>query len=298
MTISSKLSDVGGLEFVVSEAADIDDVGGFSDAIQTVGAETAKFSGGSTMQANSGLKIGMSQLKINTAGATPGARTEVGADFVGWAVNGTLVDNNENTSEIASIGSPIAVIDYGSVAVRTPRLVGQLDGIGTEFGSTGVKTLQYEISDDNITYTDPVTTNKIWASLNVPAGGDMMGGIPHSSGKISFDDPNTQSFRFIKILGISTAAGGVSNTGTMFQVTEADVGVNQVTVRVRSSATLDTADGSVLISGQVMNELESLTFDTQLLLTGPSEFVTVEIVSLTSFDIPVTLSEITSVKEV
>ena len=298
MTISAKLSDLGGLEFVVSDATDSDDVNGFSDAIQIVGAKTAKFSGGGTMQANSGLIIGLSQLKINTAGATPGARTEEAANFVGWPANGTLVDNNENTSEIASIGSPIAVINYGSKAVRNVRLVGQLDGVGTEFGSTGVKTLQYEISDDNIIYTDPVTTNKIWATLNVPAGGDMMGGIPHSSGKISFDDPNTQDFQYIKILGISTAAGGVSNTGTMFQVTEADVGVNQVTVRIRSSVGLDTADGSVLINDQVMNELETLTFNTSLLLTGPTQFVTLEIVSLTNFDIPVTLSEITSVQEV
>ena len=40
------------------------------------------------MKANAGLRIGMTQLKINTGGATPGVRTEVAADFVVDLVTG------------------------------------------------------------------------------------------------------------------------------------------------------------------------------------------------------------------
>jgi len=299
LTITSKLVDIAGLSFAVSQETDPVDAGGFSDPIQVVSAKSAKFSGGGDMKANSGLRIGMTQLKINTGDSTPGVRIEIGADFVGWVANGTIVDNSEVTFVSASIGAPIAVIDYGSVATRKARLVGRLSAIRPEFGSPTTLTLQYEISDDNITYTDPVTTNKIWASLSYVAGGDMMGGIPADSGIVSFVDPNTQSFRFIKILGIQTVAGGgTSKTGHMYQVTEDLGGVSTVTVRIRSSIGLDTADGSVIISDQVMNPNEILTFTTDLLLTGEGEFVTLQIVSLSNLDIPVTLSDITSIQEV
>jgi len=297
MTISSKLSDIGGLEFVVSEAADTDDVGGFSDAIQIVGAETAKFSGGGTMQANSGLIIGLSQLKINTSDAVPGVRTEVGADFITFPVNGNTVDNNETTfSSSGSVGGE-AVIDYGSVATRDIKLVTRMQYIQPEFGSTGAMTFVYQISDDNISYSDPVTSSPTFQSLAVTPGGDMMGGGTINSGIVTYNDANSQSFRFIK-LTLTLSGTASAPTWFIYQATVQDIGVNQVTVRIRSSATLDTADGTVLINDQVMDENETLTFNTQLLLTGPSEFVTLEIVSLTSFDMPTTLSEITSVKEV
>jgi len=297
MTISSKLSDIGGLEFVVSDSTDTDDVNGFSDAIQAVGAETAKFSGGATMQANSGLIIGLSQLKINTSDALPGVRTEVGADFVTFPANGNTVDNNETTFSSSGSSGGEAVIDYGSVATRDIKLVTRMQYIQPEFGSSGAMTFVYQISDDNISYSNPVTSSPTFQSLAVTPGGDMMGGGTINSGIVTYNDANSQSFRYIK-LTLTLSGTASAPTWFIYQATEQDIGVNQVTVRIRSSATLDTADGSVLINNQVMDENETLTFNTQLLLTGPSEFVTLEIVSLTSFNIPTTLSEITSVKEV
>jgi len=67
---------------------------------------------------------------------------------------------------------------------------------------------------------------------------------------------------------------------------------------VRSSITQDGTDGTVIIPDQVMNTNEQLVFNTELLLTGTGEFITLEIVSFTGLPITVFLSEITSVKEV
>ncbi len=299
MVIKRQRVNVGALVEVEADNTDSVDVNGFTDSIQTVGAKTAKFSNNDVMKANSGLRIGLLQVKINSGLVINNPRTEVAADFVGWVANGTLIDDNETTFVNTTIGVPVAVIDYGSIATRTARLVGELTGIRNEFGATSVLTLQYEISDDNITYTDPVTTNKIWATLSITQTGDMGGNIAISSGIISFNDPNTQSFRYIRILGIQTIVGGGSlKQGKMFQVTEAPTGVSTVTVRVRSSVTLDTPDGSVIIPDQIMNQTETLTFDTELLLTGDGEYVTVEIVSFSNLPISIILSEITSIQEV
>ena len=299
MTIKRKNIRPSGLLEVEADNTDTVDTNGFSDAIQAVGAETAKFSGGATMQANSGLRIGMTQLKIVTIGATPGFRVEVPADFIGWTATGVTVDNNNTTlTNTTLIGTPPeAVVDYGSIDTRDIALVTRLTATRTEFGS-GTAFLNYEISDDGVVFTVPVTTPTQFQFLNITATGDMGGTIPIDTGIVTFNDPNPQTFRFVKIIGGST--GSQTQVGFIYQFTEQDPGGNTVTVRVRSSDTINTADGTVIITDQVMNENETLTFDTDLLLTGnPSgDFVTLEIVSLAGFDIPTTLSEITSIKEV
>ncbi len=289
MTISSKLVNVSGLSFAVSQETDTIDVGGFSDPIQTVGAKTAKFSGGATMQANSGLRIGMTQLKIITIGATPGVRLE--DVFSSYPKTGATVDNSNATSSATASSAGSAVVDYGSINTRSLQLVTMMNATGAEFGS-GDMTMFYEISDDNITFSAPTQ----FLFLNIPAGGDMMGGIPHSTGQVTFN-AGALSFRYVRITQ-STSGSGSAKTWTIFQFTEQQTVTPTVTVRVRSSNTIDTADGDIIINDQVMDENETLTFIIDLLLTGPTQFVTLQIVSLTGFDIPVTLSEITSIKEV
>jgi len=296
MTIHRQRVNAGAFDKVEGDITDSVDTNGFSDAIQTVGAKTAKFSGGATMKANGGLIIGLTQVKINSGGATPGVRTEEVADFSGWTADGSTVDDSNVTFTSTSlITAPLdeAVVDYGSIATRTISLVTRLTGTRTEFG-TGTAFLNYEISNDNITFTVPVTTPTQFQFIDLPATGGAA--IPVDTGIVTFDDPNTQSFRYVKIIGGAT--GNNLQVGFIYQFTEEDIGANQVTVRLRSSATQDAADGTILITDQVMNPFETLAFITPLLLTGIGQFVTVEIVSLTSFDIPVTLSEITSVQEV
>lgn len=300
MTIKRKNIRPGGLFEVEADNTDTVNTNGFSDSIQTVGAKTAKFSGGATMQANSGLRIGMTQLKIVTIGATPGLRVEVPADFVDFPSTGATVDNSNVTftSSLDAGASGEAVVDYGFIDTRDIQLVSRIIYTQVEFGTLGALTFVYQISDDNITYTDPVTSSSTFQTLATAVGGDMMGGTIIDTGIVTYNDPNSQSFRYVKITVTRTGTADTIRTWSIYQFTEQSIGGGTVTVRVRSSDTIDTADGTVLITDQVMNENETLTFDTDLLLTGNGKFVTLEIVSLTSFDIPTTLSEITSIKEV
>ncbi len=297
MTISSKLVDISGLSFAVSDDTDTIDVGGFSDPIQSVGAITAEFSTTDTMQANTDLRIGMTQLKIVTIGATPGVRIEVGADFITFPVTGATVDNSNSTnSQSTSVGGE-AVVDYGSIANRDIQLVTYMQYTQPEFGTSGAMTMVYQISDDNITYSDPVTSSPTFQSLSIVAGGDMMGGGIISTGIVTYNDANTQNFRYVKIT-LTTSGTASAQQWRIYQFTEQQTVTPEVTVTVRSSDTVDTADGTVIISDQVMGENETLTFTDELLLTGDAKFVTLEIVSLAGFDIPTNLSEITSIKEV
>jgi len=276
MTIVSKLSDVGGLEFVVSDATDSDDVGGFSDAIQVVSAKTAKFSGGATMQANSGLKIGLSQVKINTAAEIPIQPRDVFIESLSGNWTGFVGQETAGSSSTSPGPTNSVVFDFESIDTQTLQSTtnGQFGGAGN-----GI-TLLYEISDDDISYTS-------------------LGSVTNQDGDFpTVTNYGTRTWRYVRVTHTSTfgVGGNTASTGLLEIVTQPPV--NNVTVKVRSSVTLDTADGTVLISDQLMNELSTLTFDTQLLLTGSSQFVTVEIVSQTGNEIPVTLSDITSVKEV
>lgn len=300
MTIKRKNIRPSGLLEVEADNTDTIDTNGFSDSIQSVGAKTAKFSGGATMQANPGLRIGMTQLKIVTIGATPGLRVELPADFVSFPSTGATVDNSNSTFTLsADIGAAgEAVVDYGSIAVRDIQLVSRIIYTQAEFGTSGALTFVYQISDDNITYTDPVTSSPTFQTVNTVQGGDMMGGGIIDSGIVTYNDANPQSFRYVRITVTRTGAADTARSWSIYQITESQTVTPQVTVKVRSSDTIDTADGTVLITDQVMDENETLTFDTDLLLTGTGKFVTLEIVSLSGFDIQTTLSEITSIKEV
>jgi len=300
MTIKRKNIRPGGLLEVEADPTDTVDTNGFSDPIQVVGAKTAKFSGGGIMKANVGKRIGLTQLKINSA-AGVSVRTEVAPDFVSFPSTGVTVDNNNTTFTISDdIGATgEAVIDYGSIATRNIKLVTRITYTQAEFGSSGALTFVYQISDDNITYTNPVTSNPTFQTLSTVAGGDMMGGGVIDTGIITYDDANLQSFRYVKITVTRNGTSDSARTWFIYQITEdIIVGIDQVTVRVRSSVTQDGTDGTIIINNQVMNVNETLTFDTELLLTGNGEYVTVEIVSVLNDPVPVTLSEITSILEV
>lgn len=264
MTISAKLSDVGGLEFVVSDPTDTDDVGGFSDTI-TTGAKTAKFSDTSVMQANVGKIIGVSQLKINS-GAGGVVRSRSLESNVGWGNPNDAFDGNDTTFA-AIAGGGALIIDFTSIATTILKIAH-----GTTSGNS---TINVQISDDDISYTDL---------------GNFFTTSTSSTGETV--DLGTQTWRYVKVERVS----GTAST-KVFEVFE-ELSSESVTVRVRSSATIDTADGTVLITDQVMTPNQTLTFNTALLLTGAGQFVTLEYVSFVSFAIPINLSQITSVKEV
>lgn len=268
MTISAKLSDVGGLEFVVSDPTDPDDVGGFSDAISVVSAITAKFSDTSNMQANPGLKIGMSQLKINSGTAT--VRTRTLESSVNWNNPNFAFDGNDTSFSNTTDDGAEIIIDFTTVATTT------LKYIIAKTGAASNVTFNIQVSNDNFSYTD--------------LGDDV---TSSTSGETV--DKGVQTWRFVKVTRVGQSAGG-STSSNLHEVFE-DSSLDVTTVRIRSSTAIDTANGTILITSQAMNENQTLTFDTELLLTDPSGFVTLEIVSSDTSAIPISLSEITSVKE-
>jgi hypothetical protein len=274
MTISAKLVDINGLEFAVSAETDTIDIGGFSDSIQAVEAITAQFSDLSTMQANSGLRIGMIQLKINTAAEIPIQPRDIFIESLTGAWSGFVGQETSGSSS----NSPGGIIVFDFESIDTQGLTTSTNG---GFGGAGNGiTLFYEYSDDDISYV-------------------TLGSVNNTDGDApTITNWGTITWRYVRITHTATSGvpGNTASTGLTENVTQPPV--NNVTVKVRSSVTLDTADGSVIIDDQLMTENSSLTFDTDLLLTGNSEFVTLEIVSQTGNAIPVTLSEITSIKEV
>jgi len=274
MTITSKLVDISGLSFAVSEDTDTIDLAGFSDPIQTVGAITAQFSDTSTMQANPGLRIGMTQLKINTSTEIPiAARDENVESNTGWSAAAV---GQPYTGASSTSPGPIIVVDFESIDTQglTTTTNGSFGGAGN-----GI-TIFYEYSSDDISYT-------------------TLGSIVNTDG----DSPTvtnwgTFTWRYIRITHTATSGVGGNTASTSMVENVTQPSVNDVTVRVRSSATIDTADGDVIITDQLMEENESLTFITDLLLTGEAQYVTLEIASQTGNEIPVSLSDITSILEV
>ena len=276
MTISSKLVDIAGLKYAVSDETDPIDIGGFSDSIESVGGISAKFSDLVVMKADSGLRIGMLQLKINTEAEIPIQPRDVFIESLSGSWTGFVGQETSGSSSTSPGATNSVVFDYESIDTQglTSTTNGSFGG-----GGNGI-TLKYEISDDDVIYT-------------------LLGSVTNTDGAApTVTNWGTQTWRYVKVTHTATSGvgGNTASTGLTENVTQPPV--NNVTVRVRSSVTLDGTDGSVIIPAQLMTENSSLTFDTDLLLTGDGEYVTLEIVSQTGNVIPVNLSEITSIKEV
>lgn len=267
MVIKRKNIRPGGLLEVEADPTDLVDLNGFSAIINTAGAaQTAQFSGGSTMKANPGLKIGLTQLKINTGNPNPGRTRDVILD-TGWSTPINSIDGDlDSSASLADPGLPL-IIDFTSIDTQILKIQMGSNGGGSQQCSV-------EISDDNMSY----------ASL---------GNISTALLTQLFDF-GTQTWRFVKVTRLTAAGNPVTIIYEIFE----DLPNDTVTVRVRSSATQDTANGTVIIPDQVMNPNETLTFDSTLLLTGVGQFVTLEYVSFTEFAVDVNLSEITSITEV
>jgi len=277
MTIKRKNIRPGGFLEVEADNTDTVDLNGFSDSIQVVGAETAKFSGGATMQANSGLRIGMTQLKINTGTQIPSGspRPENVESNTTWNTNPV---GQPYTGASGTVVGSIVVVDFESIDTQ-----GLTTTTSASFGGGGNSvSVLYEYSSDDISYTTLGT--EVADAFNSPL----------------ITNWGTFTWRYIRITHTSTAGAGGNIASTSMVENMMPPPVNDVTVRIRSSVTINTADGTVLIPDQLMTENSQLIFDADLLLTGEptGDFVTLEIVSQTGDVIPVTLSEITSIKEV
>lgn len=250
MTIKRKNIRPNGLLEVEADNTDTVDTNGFSDALSVVGAETAKFSGGATMQANPGLRIGMTQLKVNSG--TPTAR-------IGVVIAGSFGTKSSNGDSVT--------VDFGDIQTANLFATGA-------HNCNCSQTSTLEFSTDDITYFLASSINTGTAQV-----------VNHNGG--------TQTYRFARLTAVQVNA----NTIRLDTITETAL-VSNTTYNIRSSATLDTADGDILIGPILLLQNSTDVFDTDLLLTGNGEFVTLEVVSYTEGDVPITLSEITSIKEV
>lgn len=246
MVISAKLVDVGGLKYAVSEENDTINVNGDTDIINAVGAETAKFSGGGTMQANPGLRIGIVQLRLKTAAVV--ARS-------GVVISGAYSTNNSTV-----------VVDFGNIGTADIRA-----NVRHATNASSASTLA--VSDDDISYTNV---------SSVVTGTDTS--FTHLGG--------VQTFRYARM-----TPGGFNPALLTFLIFEIAL-VSTATYNIRSSTTIDTANGSILESGTIDSTGPDQTFNTDLILTGDGEFLTLEIVSFSASAFDVNLLNITSLKEV
>jgi len=278
MTIKRKRVNAGALVEVEADSTDSVDTNGFSDPINLVSSKTAKFSGGSIMKANSGLKIGLTQLKIKTSAVQQPSRIIVTGSDTNTTNSGNIVDASINSFATTpeANNTQIADVEFGSLI--TNKTLEVRYGLGTASGSSSV-TYETFVSNDGISY------NSLGTQLINISGG--------ATG-ILFSFTNT-TWKFVRVFGLSFTGNPVEFRTHDVRVSEG--GTQNVTVRVRSSVTQDTADGTIIISDQVMNPSTTLTFDEDLLLTDNGEFVTLELVSTTSL-LDVNLEEVTTIKEV
>lgn len=279
MTIKRKNIRPSGLLEVEADNTDTVDTNGFSDAISVVSAETAKFSGGATMQANLGLRLGLTQVKINVGSTLQSSRSIVPGSDTNTINSANIVDVSINTFAVTPEGNNTQIVDVDFGSIITNKSLAVRYGLGTASGPSSV-TYETFVSDDDIIYTSLGTQ-----LINIGSG---------STG-ILFTFPNT-TWRFVRVFGLSFTGNPVEFR--THDVRQSDASPSSVTVRVRSSVTINTADGDVLIPDEVINENTIFTFDSDLLLTGNGEFLTLELVSFSNLPMNVNLAETTSIKEV
>ena len=294
MTISAKLSDVGGLEFIVSDPTDTDDVGGFSDPIST-GAKSAKFSGGADMQANSGLRIGTSQIKVVAGGAFNPA-ISLGTAGSDWSDGAKIVDGLFSTSS-GSLGSILptvmeVVVDFGTIASRP---------IGAKFSITqpgNLATNLFTRMTSRIFVSDTETFGAELGNQVNTVGGTNTG---PQTGTFTHDE-SAVSFRFAKFTmeqeATNVPTGQRPGTCNVFSVNLPLDASSPATVNIRSSATKDTADGTIIKSGIVILADQTITLTTELLLVASSQFLTLDYITQAVNMFNINFSDITSVKEV
>jgi len=273
MTISAKLSDLGGLEFVVSDPADTDDINGFSDTQSSVGGESAKFSGGSAMQANSGKKIGISQVKFEALITDLSARSILSSS--GLTNPGNVIDDDDDTNTTFSDTNDELIVDFGSSITAVLKSVGNRSVSGSH-------NIEISLSTDDITYNFLVNLN-------------------YSEAKQTRDH-GTETFRYVKFRSV-----GSTSSANVYSIFAEDTGGDDVTVQLLSTSSIDSTSGTTLIGSTVLTATSRdtgsiasvTTFNTTLYLTDAGDFVTLRVVSYAGqFTVPVKLKEITTVKEV
>ncbi len=248
MTISAKLSDVGGLEFVVSDPTDTDDVNGFSDKLSVIGAKSCKYSGGTIMQSNSGKKIGVSQIKLTG---------------IGFVRSHSVLSGSFGSKTVTGIG---VTVDFGTIGIGIIKA-------NVRHASSSQTRSALEISTDNVVWTEVSNIN-----TNSDSTFDHNGG--------------TQTFRYARINVISVPQSVILNT--IFEESVATTAL----IRLRSSVSQDTANGTILKDNITVTSGFTLTLSSELLLVESLQYLTFEIISFANGIIEIDAIGITTVTEV
>jgi len=288
------LKAVGDSGFVEVETEDADtiDTNGFSDPISVVSSKTAKFSGGGIMQANGGKKISLLQLSIDTGAATIRTRSVIananppGLSIIGNSANAidgnlsTQTDNIDYNNPVPPVAKgseqPWITIDFTSIAVSdiTAKIFSSI------FSGASV---EYKLQISTVGGDSPAN----WTTVDTLL---LFAGSPNDQ----FLSASNQTYRFARVTANVSIAGNGALVGA-FEIFE--LGPGTVTTNIRSSITQDANDGTIILANQILAQSSSIVFDSDVLLIGSGQFVTLEIVSFSDAEMPVSLSSITSVKE-
>lgn len=269
--------NTGGFD-VISDTTDTKDENGFSDIISIVSAKTAKFSDTSTMKANAGLKMGLLNFKINTGPASivnGRTRTIIPVTTVTDPDNAIDDSDGTKTGTVAVIG-PYLTVDFG--VILTTRIRAKVR-IVSQASNTERDIIEY--STDNIIWNTALT-------LSTPPGNS----ITHD------ETSNPFSFRYVRCNKTVHTFPGFSEVFEIQESLGSDDGT--AVVNIRSSATIDTADGTIILPNVNINSNELAVIPViDFLLAGIGQFITLEIISFsTGAGFDVNLEEITSLKEV
>lgn len=276
MTIKRKNVLVGGGVEAEADTTDSVDTGGYSDSVSTEGgAITAKFSNNSSMKANSGLRLGTTQIKVNSTG---------GGFVSGSVISPNLLTNPQNLEDVdedsftgPDIFNPsgaiiLTTVDYGEIQTSQIRIKWLV-------ATNATTTLTVQYSEDNSTWTSAFTS--------VSTLGNTI---------IDQTDPTYKTFRYLRV---SFTRSTSTSYPFQFYVLGA-VGSDGflITFNIRSSITANAADGTILATTGVPANGET-TLDDDVYLVVNGGYLTLELVSFPAelSSATISLSDITSILE-
>lgn len=294
MTIKRKNIRPSGLLEVEADNTDTVDTNGFSDPISVVSAITAKFSDTSTIQAPSGLRVGMTQIKIVAGAEFLPAQTLISSDWSGGVniVDGDLFTQSGTLSLVILPTVMEVIVDFGSIASRS---------IGTKFNIAQTGNLSTSL------FTR--MTSRIFVSDTVTFGaetGNQVNTVPGTdTGAQNADfthDEGPVSFRFVKFTleqeATNVPTGQRPGNCFVYEVNIQILPTTDAVVNIRASDTINTADGTVLNGPLNISPSSTTILDSDLILLLSLKFLTLDIATGGDNLFDINLSEITSITEV
>lgn len=292
MTIKRKNITVGGLVEAEADNTDSVDTGGNSAKITGgTGAITAKYSGGATIQAPVGLRVGTTQIKIVAGVEHLPSITLISSDWASGAnivdgdlftVSGTLDDVLPTVMEV--------IVDFGSIESRT---------IGTKFNIAQKGNLAVTLFIE--------FTSRIFISDTLSFGAEEANQVdklfgtdtgPQNSDRTF--NLSARSFRYIKFTMEQLNNVGNQRVGdcSVYSVNKQLLTPTNAVIDIRSSNTIDTADGAIIRASVTVPPGATTVIDDDLLLVEAQKYLTLAVKTASANLYDLNLDSITSITEV